>query len=290
MSNERFWNLYYSGANSEIERACRSASRGLTDNTMCVEDMVEWVEDRLMRMEREQGWPVFEGGPSPEEAVERVAHGAKLFARWAYMALSRRHWRRQASSVSSEAALERAVTLSAVQRGDIKIELDESLRNDLAALKESIDHTTLARLAATWPEKSEAKRVAVALGVVRKDDERLIEDVLEGNIKTNTVDQMRSRARTKVRAVMSGKIDSLRGMYGVAMRAAAPVIAVALTLLGAQPAFAGEQTGGGRNGGIAMGADPLSALDQDVTPDGQQHGPMLIARGGGEQTGGGRGG
>ena len=289
MSNERFWNLYYGGANAEVERACRSASRGLTGNTMCVEDMVEWVEDRLMRMEREQGWPVFEGAPTPEEAVERVTSGAKLFARWAYMALSRRHWRRQASIASSEAAMQRAATLSAVQQGDIKIELDESLRNDLAALREGVDHTTLARLAATWPEKREAKRVAVALGVVRKDDERLIEDVLEGNIKANTVDQMRSRARTKARAVMSGKIDSLRGVFGVAMRAAAPAIAVALTLLGAQPAFAGEQTGGGRNGGMAMSASPRSALDQDVTPGGLP-GPMLIARGGGEQTGGGRGG
>lgn len=253
---ERFWGLYSRGGREALERACRSASRALTDNTLPAEDLVAWAEDRLMRMLDESGWPIFHDDPTPETADQRVTASAKLLARWAYLALARKHWRRRNAEGH---AISRAESIAAASR-TATFETSEQIDADLETIRRAIDEKTRTRMAAAWLEKGEAHRIALALGATSEEADALVDKAIRGEIKRNTIDQMRSRSRATIREILAGRI--------------AVTLIVAFTMFflsSGASAFGGEQTGGGRGGGGAS-----ASLAPDAT--------------GGEQTGGGRGG
>lgn len=252
---QRFWELYNRNGREAIERSCRGASRVLTDNTLPAEDLVAWAEDRLIRMLAEGGWPIFHDDPTPETADRRVTASAKLLARWAYLALARKHWRRRNAEGH---ALSRAESIAAASRTS-HFETTEQIDADLETIRRAIDEKTRTRLAAAWLEKGEAHRIALALGATSEEADALVDKAVRGEIRRNTIDQMRSRSRATIRDILAGRITA--------------VLVVAFTMVFLSPgasAFGGEQTGGGRGGGASASVSPA------VT--------------GGEQTGGGRGG
>ncbi len=198
-----FWRLYADKAQPAIERACRSSSRSLTDNQMSAEDMMAWVDDRVWRMTREGGKPLLEGERDPDSAARRVVDHAKLLARWAYVALCRKHWRRKAAEQGYVAKMSRTERLAAASSSPVDFDQHEDLQAELDALRTSVNVRVRQQLAATWPDKAEAHRAALALGAASDECDEAIERVHSGQTAVNTVDQIRSRARKEVRGVFA---------------------------------------------------------------------------------------
>lgn len=264
--HEEFWTLYAERIQPAVERATRSASRRLTGNGMNPDDMAAWIDDRIWALQRSGRWPFFHDSPEPAGAIERLEASVATLVRWAYLALSRKHWRRRSAETRYLAGLSRSERLSMVSSSSAPLERQEALRDLVAQIRDKVSARARARLAASWPEEGERHRIALALDAAEADDEALIENVAAGKVAQNTVDQMRSRSRKEIRVVLES-----------AMRKAMLVAVVAATavLFTAAPAPAGEQTGGGRGGaGYVVPGD---------APD------LVLARGG-EQTGGGRAG
>jgi len=316
--HDEFWNIYAASVQPAVERACQAVSRARTDNGMPVEDMQAWIDEKVWSMLLCDQEPFFDGfttgDRSPQESAARLERGAGLLARWAYLALSRSFWRRknrerryaealgaptstaakplpqavQASSASSTAGAGsirtgpapagRAAALAMVNREEAPMEANERIAEDLAKLRDRLDTKTKARLAATWPERGERKRVAMALGVTDEETDRLIDDVSEGRVRANTVDQWRSRSRTRA-------IDAARGgaRGGAVIRPLLMVIALVAALLLSASVARAEQTGG--RGGRAE----VNAIIQIDTPSSHTHATIVAASDIGlrsEQTGG----
>ncbi|MGE3108695.1 MAG: hypothetical protein AB7G11_06080 [Phycisphaerales bacterium] len=240
--NEReaseFWPLYARVAMPAIERACRAAARSLTDHAMSAEDMQAWVDDRMMRMLREGKWPVFHDHPSPADAAHRTAEKAKLLARWAYIALSRKTFREKARQAAHLRDMSRTERLASVSRTDASLEQLEEVNDSLDRLRKSISAKTRLQVAASWPEADERRRIMMELGVSGDDAEAMMQRVEDGQVKANTLDQMRSRSRREIRGILGGSM-------GLAL---VVITALMMVLAGSTPAMAGEQTGG-RPGG-----------------------------------------
>lgn len=275
-----FWRLYAERAQPAIERACRSSSRALTDNQMSADDMMAWVDDRVWRMTREGGKPLLEGTTDPDEAASRVAGHAKLLSRWAHMALCRKHFRRKAAEQGYVAKMSRAERLAAVSSSEVDFDAAEGLQADLEALRNNVNVRVRQQIAATWSDKSEAHRVAVALDVAGEECEAAIEKVATGQVASNTIDQHRSRARKEVRGIFAELrkkgalvLALLVGVVMMAEEATAAAVMEPAEESVVSPLIA-EQTGGrgGRGGGASRIGDAY-----DVLADGTR---------GGEQTGG----
>lgn len=257
---DEFWKLYAKTAQPAVERACRSFARTLTDNAMCVEDMQAWVDDRVWKMVRRAAWPVFHDSPTPSVAAERVAEKAKLLARWAYIALSRQTWRRKAREAKLINGMSRSERLASVSSAPVDFEKFEEIGRDLDRVRSAISPRVRAQVAASWQDTAERRRIALALEVTSQADDTLLDKADSGEIKPNTLDQMRCRSRRDIRSI-------LKPRDGAALFAM--VLSAAIALLGSAPsAFAGEQTGG----------RPGRPSVTSVVPAGE------IARG--EQTGG----
>jgi hypothetical protein len=238
-----FWTLYARISQPVIERACRAAARALTDHAMSAEDMMAWVDDRVWRMLREAdavegGWPIFHDQPAPAAAAQRVAEKSKLLARWAYLALSRTTWRRKAREAKYLKGMSRVERLAAVEPAEVDFEHFEQVQLDLERIRENVSAKTRANIAASWQDPEDRRRIASALGATDAAAEALIAKADAGQIKANTLDQMRSRGRREVRAALGRNIS----------RVLALAIGIGAMLLASAPAFAGEQTGG-RPGG-----------------------------------------
>lgn len=251
--HDEFWSLYAKRVRTPVERACRRLSRTLTDNAMDPDDMVAWVDQRVWKMLEAGAWPTFHDDPTPQVAVERLESNAGTLARWAHLALVRKTFRRAAR----EAAYERAATAEALSAGTTSrtealaatsgagasFEHTEQIEADLARVRAAVAERVRQRMAASWSEPGERRRIAMALGVVDGATETLIESATTGDMKVNTVQQMRSRATREIRAIM-----------GSAARAAGALALAAFMALGVSPSstFAGEQTGGrgGRGGRV----------------------------------------
>ncbi|GAB4382737.1 MAG: hypothetical protein Kow0022_00920 [Phycisphaerales bacterium] len=260
---DEFWRLYETEARPVIERACVRASRSLSENTMDVFDMIAWIDDRIWRMLRHEQAPTFHDDPTPELAIRRIVNNARTLARWAYLALSRKHWRRLERRQDFVAAMSRTERLAAVQAQDVPFEKQEELKQKLAKIRGAVSQNVRSRAAASWHDLAERHRVALALGATAAEDTRLIEKTMSGEIKTNTIEQMRSRALRRLREVAQ---ESARATASIAM-----IGALILGLLAADKAWAGEQSGGrgGSNNGFIA--------------------EQLACQRSGEQTGGGRG-
>ncbi|MFI4896641.1 MAG: hypothetical protein ACIARR_02330 [Phycisphaerales bacterium JB059] len=277
---ERFWQLYEKQARPALMRACRSASRRLTSGTMDAGDMGSWIDQRVWRLLEKQAAPLFDNDPTPEEAIERVVNSASLLARWAYMAMSRKHFRRAERQRTYLNSMSRAERLSMVSDAGGSFEETEQIKDDLAQIAKSLGTRTSAQLAASWPEKSERNRIAMALGVTDKETDELIDRATSGDMKENTVQQMRSRARKRAAEVLAE-----------ARRHATLIMAIAglsVFSLATSPARGGEQSGGRRGGMTAPAMFDVTAKggEQSGGRGGMVAPTLSLLAKGGEQSGG----
>ena len=230
-----FWNHYARIAQPAVERACRSFARALTDNAMSAEDMQAWVDDRVWMMVRRAAWPVFHDNPEPLAAAQRVAEKSKLLARWAYVALCRQTWRRKAREAKLINGMSRSERLAAASSAPADFEAFEEIAMDLERVRTTVNAKVRAQVAASWQDPSERRRVALALDATSPADEALIERVERGEIKPNTLDQMRCRTRKDIRSTLRPPHAGMILM----------VLSVLVGILGMTPrVVAGEQTGG----------------------------------------------
>jgi hypothetical protein len=185
---------------------------------------------------------------------------ARTLARWAYLALSRRHWRRLERAQDAVASLSRTERLASVKAAEVSIEKKEEIEARLAEVRASVSEKVRRQAAASWIEVAERHRVAEALGTTDEESQALLDQTMGGAMRPNTVEQMRSRALRRMRAVIAESAQSVKALL---------VVGAAIAALGAgSRAWAsGEQSGG--RGGSGMSA------------------PVLVAgESGGEQSGG----
>lgn len=261
--HDRFWMLYEQQARQPIERACRSASRRRTDSSMDIDDMIAWVDTRVWRMLERDAYPTFHDDPSPEQAIERLVTHSATLARWAYLALCRKHFRKEQQKAEYLGGMSRAERLSMVSAIDTKIEKREELDAALGALRKAMSDKDKQKMAASYTEKGDRHRVAMVLGATSRADDRAITQTLAGVIKENTVQQMRSRARRRAQEILRAAAKlPLVGMIAVL----GLVVAASAT-----PAEAGEQTGG-RKGSRTAGMHQVMAADQQPIVPGEQTG------------------
>jgi len=263
--HDEFWRLYETTARGPIEAACRRAASKLSDGTMDPADLIAWVDTRVWRMLERGSWPTFHDDPSPEAAIQRIIDNASTLARWGYLGLSRKHWRRTEREQRYLGGMSRAERLAAVSTVGNGFEKGEAIRADLARVRASLSDSLKAKIAASWPEKDERRRVAEVLGATRPEDEELIRRTIEGEIKENTVQQMRSRARKRLSELFHSAAPAL-------------MIGAVVLVIGAvnAPAFAGEQAGGRKGGNMSTQLSSLVPGDL-IAADGEQSG----GRGGG---------
>lgn len=279
---DEFWRLYELHARCVLERACARASRSLSESTMDVFDMLAWIDDRVWRMLRHDQAPTFHDEPSPQEAVDRIVNNARTLARWSYLALSRKHWRRLEKRQDFVAAMSRTERLAVVEAQEVPLEKSEELKQKLEKIRGSVSQNVRSRAAASWHDLAERHRVAMALGATEAEDTDLIEKTMSGEIKTNTVEQMRSRALRRLREVAAE-----------ASKATASLAIVGLLVVGlltTGKANAGEQSGGrggGNNALVAQGWHGHSDKGEQSGGRGGSNGLAgdMVARGG-EQSGG----
>lgn len=273
MSKEQqneFWTLYESRARKPIEQACTRTSRSLSDNTMDVLDMIAWVDDRVWRMLRLEQAPLFHDQPTPEVAVERIIASSRTLSRWAYLALSRRHWKRLERSQEFVAAASREERLAYVRAEEVPAENKEEIEAKLAKVRAAVSQNVRRRAAASWQELAERHRIAIALGATEKDDQELIDQTTGGEMKVNTVEQMRSRSIRRMREILLPAADAAKTIALV-------IVASVLILMSAE-ARAGEQSGG-RGGG--KGFEAAQQVDVHAKA-GEQSGGRGGSKGGGK--------
>ncbi|MFG0306985.1 MAG: hypothetical protein ACF8Q5_12315 [Phycisphaerales bacterium JB040] len=289
--HDLFWRMYDQTARPTIERACRAASSRLTSNTMDPDEMSGWIHQRVWKLLERNAAPTFHDDPAPEVAVERLVEHAGTLARWSYMALSRRHWRREQHQTEHLQSMSRAERLSMVSTVGNGFEHSENLTSELDKLKKALGPDLSAKIAASWPEKSERTRIANALGATRDEDARLIQEATDGTMKDNTVQQMRSRAKRRASEIASAMSRSALALVAAAL--------LALSLSTSDAVAGGEQSGGrGGNGqGVVLPEGTHASGGEQsggrggkglVALDGEQSGSSRIAfrTGGGEQSGG----
>ncbi len=273
--HDTFWRLYEREARPAIDAACRSAARRMSDSTMDPADLIAWVDTRVWTMLEKNAYPTFHDDPAPEQAIERIVDNASTLARWAYLGLCRGHWRRAESEQAYLGGMSRAERLASVSMVGNGFEKAERIETDLEKVRASLSDALKAKLAASWPEKDERRRVAQALGATRPEDDALIQATTTGEVKENTVQQMRSRTRKRLAELFKNS---------------APLIAVValLTLgLASGEAVADEQSGG--RGGMSA---PQAHLDTSPYASEQSGGRKGGGKGmtplgkGGEQSGG----
>ena len=242
MTSDRFWDLYEERARRAIVRACERVSARLSSGRVDPDELVSWVDQRVWRLKESARWPIFHEDPNDEEAVERVLERVPLLARWAYLARSRAHWRRlhHETAYAEQARVER---LAGVTGDPASIEAREDVAGKLAAIREQLSGELRGRIAASWKDEADRKRVAAAIGATRDADDELMNEVEA--MKRNSVEQMRSRSLRKASELLSKKALALLVVTGV-------------MLFASTNAFAGgEQTGGRRAGRAAPVSDVL---------------------------------
>lgn len=250
--HDQFWQFYNDRARPRIEAACRRLSREATDNTMDPDDMIAWADDRIWRLLEKNGWPTFHDDPTPEQAIDRLCRNTQVLARWAYLALSRRHWRRIARRQAYISGLSQAERMAMVKAAPTTLEKSEQIKVDLDRVRLMLDEQTRRKLAASWPEESERRQIALALHATDEQTRDLIDQSTGGSMKPNTVQQMRSRVRKQIRTIIDQVPHS-----GLALA----LVASAVLMVLSAPAMAreGEQTGG-RGGACAQVQNTISPL------------------------------
>lgn len=292
MQQEHFWRLYEKQVRTPVERACRRLSRTRTDNAMDPDDMIAWVDQRVWKMLETAAWPTFHDSPTPEVAIERLVSNAGTLARWAHLALVRKTFRREAREAAYEktmavealakSTMTRTEVLASTSGAGAAFEKNEAINADLAKVRAAVAERIRQKMAASWTEPGERQRVAMALGVTDESTDELIESATTGDMKVNTVQQMRSRATREIRSIMQGSAGRLGKAVGAIAIAAFLALSVNPT-----SAYAGEQTGGrgGSRGGRGVQMSQIEDSGHKDPSVGLS--PSSIAR---EEQTGGRGG
>lgn len=225
--------------------------------------MIAWVDTRVWRMLERGAWPTFHDDPSPEEAIKRLIAHAGTLARWAHLGLMRRAFRESESKRSYLGGMSRAERLSMVSAESATSEAREDVQQKLDRLRQGLSPKLKQKIAASYPEKSDRKRIALVLDAKRDEDDAVIEKTMDGTTKENTVQQMRSRARREAAGVfgVGGKLLRvlLIGVFGVALAGLTP------------EAYAGEQSGGRKGGRLSVEA-PAVIIDAVLREDEQSGG------------------
>ena len=242
IDRDAFWAMYESDLRGEIARSCASHARRL-GNTVDPDDMVSWIDCRV--------WKLLESAPNPiigedlgaAEAIDRIRGALPMLTRWAYLG----HVRKAARVRGREQGVDQEVIESLSRSGaqPEAFERSESVRAGLDALRSRVSADVRSKLAASWPEAAEREGVADALDVNDEQDIEMRDRIERGDVKENTVHQMRSRSLRRTRAVFEGSRDAGWKFLPMLLVAASLIAAV-----WAAPAMAsdddddGEQTGG----------------------------------------------
>ncbi len=236
---ERFWELYAASCRPAIESACLTHLRRTGHSAVDPDDMISWIDCRVWKLVRERPAELLDESLTPEEAAERVARASVMLARWAYMALVRSASKRAQRERAAE-DLEMVMQLGQAHSSVHQLERDETTSQAINDLRTKLGAELRGRLAASWKQPEERARIAAALGAIRPEDERLRDQVFAGEIKTNTVEQMRSRSLHRSRDLMK----SIRRSFAVML------VLLSAALLTTAPAYA---SGGGSDGGEQTG-------------------------------------
>lgn len=263
-----FWDRYDRVVRPVVERACQRASRLHTEGTMDPADMAAWVHTRVWQMLEKDTFPTFHDQPSVDEAIDRLLTHAGVLARWSYLALSRRHWKRLERESASD--LSRVEHLSVSRRADAEIEDREAIDAALDKVRSALPDSVRGKLAASLQDRSERRRAAVAIGATSRDDDRLISQVNAGLIKENTVQQMRSRAKRHA-------IEAIGSSIRLPL-----ILVVAASMWLTVPVEGGEQSGGRK--GTKLSAQRL--VITDLAGKGEQSGGRKPGTNREEQSGG----
>ena len=234
--HDQFWYLYESKVRPAIERSCRSTSRTLTDSTMDIDDMIAWVDTKVWKMLKNDGYPTFHDNPSVDQAIERLTAHATTLSRWSYLALCRKHFRHLNRKTQYITGMSQAQRLAATSAVDTTIEDRAELNETISSLRDALSASEKQKLAASYINKSERQRIALVLGATRKEDDRLITKTTGGGMNENTIQQMRSRARKRAAQILQ---DAAK--LPLFILTTLVILSISVS---SSPAIAGEQTGG----------------------------------------------
>lgn len=269
--HDQFWQSYESKVRPAIERSCAHASRTKTDSTMDIDDMIAWIDTKVWRMLESDGYPTFHDNPTTDQAIERLVTHAPTLARWSYLALCRKHFRRLNRTSQYINGMSQSQRLAMTSAVDTTIEDRAELDETISSLRDALSANEKQKLAASYIEKGERHRVAMVLGATRKEDDRLITKTTGEGMNENAVQQMRSRARKRAVQILN---DAAKLPFF--MLATLVILTISLS---SNPAVAGEQTGG-RKG--TMTADIVSHSMAGMEDLINSRSPIIP----GEQTGG----
>jgi len=269
--HDQFWTMYETKVRPAIERSCLHASRTKTDSTMDIDDMIAWIDTKVWRMLESDGYPTFHDDPTTDQAIDRLVTHAPTLARWSYLALCRKHFRRLNRNSQYINGMSQSQRLAMTSAVDTTIEDRAELDAAINSLRDALSANEKQKLAASYIEKTDRHRVAMVLGATRREDDRMITRASGGGMNENAVQQMRSRARKRASQILK---DAAKLPFF--MLATLVILTISLS---SNPTIAGEQTGG-RKGTMTAERTSNSAIATGKVLCSQH--PIIP----GEQTGG----
>lgn len=255
MFEDRFWSLYEPRVRRAIERAC-AAHRQRSGAVVDLDDMVSWAGCRVWKLVQDRPNAILAEGLTPEQAAAKVERAASLLARWAYLAHVRQGCRRLGREQATD-DLDAVQRLSVVRASPGAFEQNEAVREGLDAIRRRASTTVRGRLAATWPDADERRRLGAALDAERPEDHELRESITEGSLKENTVQQIRSRSLRAARALFTDAGGRLPGLLPGLL------LAAALFATSAGNAKANDDDGGEQTGGKASVPAAAALIERD---------------------------
>lgn len=240
-----FWALFDERCRPAIENACRNHLYRMRNTCVDADDMVSWANCRVWKMIEDRPNELLTEGLSAEQCADRVCNASQMLARWAYLA----HVRKSTRIAENERAcdMERIRQLATTKSSTPRIEKSESTKAAIETLRSRLNADLRGKLAASWKNPTERERVANALDANRAEDRELRDSVASGEIRTNTVEKMRSRSLHRSRDIMK----SLRKNIAVLL------LGLSLSVVTTSTAFAsgGDDDGGEQTGGRSIVAE-----------------------------------
>ncbi len=241
LNQDAFWTLYEAELRREIERACSSHARRL-GHAVDPDDMVSWIDCRVWKLLESAPNPIIAEDATEAEAIARVRGALPMLVRWAYLAKVRKATRVRTREQGADQDVIEA--LGSAKATPAAFERSETVRAGLDALRSRVSGDVRSKLAASWPEASERERIADALDVNGDDDKETREKVERGDVKENTVHQMRSRSLKRTRAVFEGSRDAAWKFLPMLLVAAVLAVVTVSPAMASDDDDDGEQTGG----------------------------------------------